>query len=904
MDKSGKFSIRKNILSEKLSTKKSGKHSLLNSLEERSKIKLKWKPFGSSPTKLKTSIFNSKTSEINSGKLQCKVDASIKNRSSDGETKFDISNDSGISIKDHSIIFGCTKNTQNANDNIPTIESSSNISEEENSTRLASKVIQDKLLEKKLYEKCLAISKNKQQQQQQPQKEKNMNKSILDLPRPKLTAKRRQKASNLESLRATLEYEKSLALKEKEKSLQCFKKFPSSAQNEGHRGEIKTTKTSIKSDIPSNIEIYKKNEKASSSTEKKVLLNEKSLPGLIYSSSDDESLSGSNENKSKDFKKSSYKFNDCDIKINKGQLQHCDKKHGKSQSNIKFGYESGNTRNMAKDCKDNAKKDQSSRSEITSLKSRSKGLDSKENLIHVSQVKNYNLHVSEENKVKESKKANLKTLQDFPENESFEVMDILEELSQEQDQDLETDMEVDQHKQILTEINNYRGNITQDVSPRSCSLPQNPVHMALDATNSSSIFFVVDTNILLDDKMFLERLATRHIMGKKAKILIPYTVIQELDGLKKSPTVGILSQKAIVWCNNHFEKEDSSIQGQSFSHYRQTITKYNSNECDDRIRDCCLLLQSENGLQVCLITNDVNLRNKALLASVKAFSLQKLKSTMTKLQQGKDTSTTSEVSLCDSDHLMRSISTEEIQSLTRTSFQIISDTGYSNATNSSSHQITDIDGVSTSIGKPCKRLSIPGESPGSKRNNKKKERVTESEELKRIKQSLKDTLGGILEYSAKEGFGDVWLQVVLRKPPWTLEDIFACWNKHWRALFTDKFSREVEGNIKVIEEKIKVSSHCHIDEENLKERVDFLFELINQTSFKDFVCEGQPLSSDIEKSHNSISKLNSDNSSLNIYTDNGQSVQLQNKTITEGTAGVENIGEMLRLVGLRCTQIV
>ena len=33
-------------------------------------------------------------------------------------------------------------------------------------------------------------------------------------------------------------------------------------------------------------------------------------------------------------------------------------------------------------------------------------------------------------------------------------------------------------------------------------------------------------------------------------------------------------------------------------------------------------------------------------------------------------------------------------------------------------------------------------------------------------------------------FADVWLKIVIIKPPWTLKDIFQCFLKHWIAVFS------------------------------------------------------------------------------------------------------------------------
>ena len=39
-------------------------------------------------------------------------------------------------------------------------------------------------------------------------------------------------------------------------------------------------------------------------------------------------------------------------------------------------------------------------------------------------------------------------------------------------------------------------------------------------------------------------------------------------------------------------------------------------------------------------------------------------------------------------------------------------------------------------------------------------------------------------------FGDMWRKIVIVKPPWNLEDIIRCLDKHWIAVFSYIYSKD------------------------------------------------------------------------------------------------------------------
>lgn len=128
------------------------------------------------------------------------------------------------------------------------------------------------------------------------------------------------------------------------------------------------------------------------------------------------------------------------------------------------------------------------------------------------------------------------------------------------------DMEVDV-QEIINEITSFRENL--DLSHRS---DRKQLCVDFDG-NMQSVYYVTDTNVLLHDVSFLEKLKNKVVAGKPVIIVIPYVILQELDGLKKSLSVGKASRKAISWVNKYFERQDKRVVGQNYDDYLTTLAQ-------------------------------------------------------------------------------------------------------------------------------------------------------------------------------------------------------------------------------------------------------------------------------------------------------------------------------------------
>ncbi|KAM7346596.1 swt1 RNA endoribonuclease [Cochliomyia hominivorax] len=133
-----------------------------------------------------------------------------------------------------------------------------------------------------------------------------------------------------------------------------------------------------------------------------------------------------------------------------------------------------------------------------------------------------------------------------------------------------------------------------------------------------SYYFIVDTNVLLRDLTFVEDLTKMKLCDTNGSILyIPYSVLQELDKLKMrsgfQEGVKTLAVRAIKYLNSKFESNSPHVQAQSALDERQHLVDINS--ADDSIINCCLQAK-EHVPNLLLLTEDVNLRNKAICNNI------------------------------------------------------------------------------------------------------------------------------------------------------------------------------------------------------------------------------------------------------------------------------------------------
>ncbi|XP_055845247.1 transcriptional protein SWT1 [Episyrphus balteatus] len=130
-------------------------------------------------------------------------------------------------------------------------------------------------------------------------------------------------------------------------------------------------------------------------------------------------------------------------------------------------------------------------------------------------------------------------------------------------------------------------------------------------------YFVIDTNVFLENITFVDELITMKLCDTAGTVIyVPYCVLQELDKLKvRSPSESIKtrSARAIKFFNKAFETKSENIQAQSSGDENRHLIKVKSP--DDSILNCCLQVKQHID-NVLLLTEDINLRNKAMCSDV------------------------------------------------------------------------------------------------------------------------------------------------------------------------------------------------------------------------------------------------------------------------------------------------
>lgn len=107
-----------------------------------------------------------------------------------------------------------------------------------------------------------------------------------------------------------------------------------------------------------------------------------------------------------------------------------------------------------------------------------------------------------------------------------------------------------------------------------------------------------------------------------ACIYIPYIVLCELDMLKtRDGNISRVAQRGIKTINEYFKEKDCWVTGQSVKEDTRELIPIDSG--DDRILNCAFQLKELTN-KVLLLSNDINLRNKAFVNGFEAYSVDML----------------------------------------------------------------------------------------------------------------------------------------------------------------------------------------------------------------------------------------------------------------------------------------
>ncbi|XP_061096645.1 transcriptional protein SWT1 isoform X2 [Conger conger] len=274
------------------------------------------------------------------------------------------------------------------------------------------------------------------------------------------------------------------------------------------------------------------------------------------------------------------------------------------------------------------------------------------------------------------------------------------------------------------------------------------------------LLIILDTNILLSHLDFVKKMRT-HGLGALGfpHILIPWVVMQELDSLKQgklSSSVEHKARPAVHYIYTTLKNQEPRLWGQSMQQASQRICGLDAESNDDRVLHCCLQYQGlYPGAALILCTNDKNLCSKALLSGVKALSKTDLESEVERLHSDPQAHCRQPVPNCWPAHTAEDWKPSQIH-----------EGGESNR----SKAVDEEREVSTSV-------SV-------------------------LEEALRGALSLVLESEMKAAFDDLWLEVVILKPPWTLPDLFHCFKKHWIAVFGNVIKRNLLGSVECLNDSL------------------------------------------------------------------------------------------------------
>uniref|UniRef100_A0A8C3GMI5 Transcriptional protein SWT1 n=1 Tax=Cairina moschata TaxID=8855 RepID=A0A8C3GMI5_CAIMO len=268
-----------------------------------------------------------------------------------------------------------------------------------------------------------------------------------------------------------------------------------------------------------------------------------------------------------------------------------------------------------------------------------------------------------------------------------------------------------------------------ELTSMEIDLPEQDLNISAGASTSGlNILVVIDTNIMISHLEFVKSLKSEDIPGVgRLALIIPWVVLQELDNLKKGKMLQHVRDKAIPAVQFIYmclKKQDPKLWGQSMQLASQKIYGLSDENNDDRVLQCCLQYQSLFPQAVVILcTDDKNLCNKAIVSEVKAFCKADLVTALQNL------------------NVNRHQNCVELQ-------QSKYDTEFHKTERSEAHLSAHFPNI-----------------------------------LPDLEKNLGEALSCILETEMKIAFGNLWMEILYLKPPWTLANLLQCFKKHWVAVF-------------------------------------------------------------------------------------------------------------------------
>ncbi|KAL4218785.1 RNA endoribonuclease [Mactra antiquata] len=400
----------------------------------------------------------------------------------------------------------------------------------------------------------------------------------------------------------------------------------------------------------------------------------------------------------------------------------------------------------------------------------------------------------------------------------FDVTNI-EHDSTRLDHDELEDMEVDIDTVLVQVRKELKNNVNRGLSsPIDWSDTDDGVTSADETKNT--VVVVLDTNVVIHNLKLIKHLRNYTIAGNiKSTLYVPWIVLRELDGLKSDrskPRVVMMAQTGIHYLKDLFRDKHSMVIGQTPKQADEAAVTFQSSCNDDTILQACLQCQ-QNYKSVVLFTNDNNLSLKSLVLKIPAYShkgiYEGLKKAAESLCQG--------VSNCNNNNYvlertnLQKVPHTPVQPPPQTCVQFVPQTCVQAISHTSSTPVSSFIPVQTQPSSsvnnnngPVRPLpqTLPISNshsnlskkllkliPGATDQQTKKDYTEDmlmSDTLDKLKELLKECLSQVLQTEMQSVYDEVWLQVVYKKPPWSLADILISIQNHWSAVFSMVFGRD------------------------------------------------------------------------------------------------------------------
>ncbi|XP_039112540.1 transcriptional protein SWT1 [Hyaena hyaena] len=309
----------------------------------------------------------------------------------------------------------------------------------------------------------------------------------------------------------------------------------------------------------------------------------------------------------------------------------------------------------------------------------------------------------------------------------------------------ESIQDTDQEMQIVEELHAARAGKSVDLpvvfssgelTSMEIDLVDDDVHSSpAKSVSDKKLLIVIDTNILMNHLKFVRILKTTEVPGfDRLVLIIPWVVVQELDRMKAGKLLKHVQHKAIPavhFINDSLKNQDKKLWGQSIQLASQKFYGLSDENNDDRVLKCCLQYQEFFPSSVVILcTDDRNLRNKGLISGVKSLSKEELSADLLNLSLNTD--------VCH----QPCISKQQLKA-------------------EAAPVEESYEGESALSQLPILLESI----------------------ISDLEKSLGTALSSILETEMKIAFGNLWMEMLYLKPPWTLIHLLKCFRKHWLAVF-------------------------------------------------------------------------------------------------------------------------